>query len=75
MRRNASPASAEDFCFLVTQRRPLRELDITADGDDARALAADRAGLRRSAGRRSMSAQREESPAPSLAAVDERERR
>jgi uncharacterized protein (TIGR03084 family) len=27
--------SAEDFCFLVTQRRPLRELDITADGDDA----------------------------------------
>jgi uncharacterized protein (TIGR03084 family) len=27
--------SAEDFCFLVTQRRPLRELDITAEGDDA----------------------------------------
>jgi uncharacterized protein (TIGR03084 family) len=27
---------AEDFCFLVTQRRPLRVLDITADGDDAR---------------------------------------
>ena len=27
---------AEDFCFLVTQRRALRELDITADGDDAR---------------------------------------
>ncbi len=27
--------SAEDFCFLVTQRRPLLELDITADGDDA----------------------------------------
>jgi uncharacterized protein (TIGR03084 family) len=27
--------SAEDFCFLVTQRRPLRELDITADGDEA----------------------------------------
>jgi uncharacterized protein (TIGR03084 family) len=27
--------SAEDFCFLVTQRRPLRELDVTADGDDA----------------------------------------
>lgn len=27
--------SAEDFCFLVTQRRPLRELDITASGDDA----------------------------------------
>jgi uncharacterized protein (TIGR03084 family) len=27
---------AEDFCFLVTQRRPLHELDITADGDDAR---------------------------------------
>jgi uncharacterized protein (TIGR03084 family) len=27
--------SAEDFCFLVTQRRSLRELDVTADGDDA----------------------------------------
>jgi uncharacterized protein (TIGR03084 family) len=27
--------AAEDFCFLVTQRRPLRELDITADGADA----------------------------------------
>ena len=27
--------SAEDFCFLVTQRRPLRELDVTAIGDDA----------------------------------------
>jgi uncharacterized protein (TIGR03084 family) len=27
---------AEDFCFLVTQRRPLRVLDITAEGDDAR---------------------------------------
>ena len=27
--------SAEDFCFLVTQRRPLRELDVTAVGDDA----------------------------------------
>jgi uncharacterized protein (TIGR03084 family) len=27
--------SAEDFCFLVTQRRPLRELDITAEGDEA----------------------------------------
>ncbi|MGB7167123.1 MAG: TIGR03084 family metal-binding protein, partial [Mycobacterium sp.] len=27
--------AAEDFCLLVTQRRPLRELDITADGDDA----------------------------------------
>lgn len=27
--------SAEDFCFLVTQRRPLRELDITAAGEDA----------------------------------------
>jgi uncharacterized protein (TIGR03084 family) len=27
--------SAEDFCFLVTQRRPLRELDVTASGDDA----------------------------------------
>jgi uncharacterized protein (TIGR03084 family) len=28
---------AEDFCFLVTQRRALRDLDLTADGDDARA--------------------------------------
>ena len=28
--------SAEDFCFLVTQRRALRQLDVTADGDDAR---------------------------------------
>lgn len=27
--------SAEDFCFLVTQRRPLSALDITADGADA----------------------------------------
>jgi uncharacterized protein (TIGR03084 family) len=27
---------AEAFCFLVTQRRPLRVLDITAEGDDAR---------------------------------------
>ena len=28
--------SAEDFCFLVTQRRPLSALDITAHGADAR---------------------------------------
>ena len=27
--------SAEDFCFLVTQRRPRATLDITAEGDDA----------------------------------------
>jgi uncharacterized protein (TIGR03084 family) len=27
--------SAEDFCFLVTQRRPLRALDVAADGTDA----------------------------------------
>ncbi|AQA03062.1 TIGR03084 family protein [Mycobacterium sp. MS1601] len=27
--------SAEDFCFLVTQRRPLAELDVTATGSDA----------------------------------------
>ncbi len=27
--------SAEDFCFLVTQRRPLASLDITAEGADA----------------------------------------
>jgi uncharacterized protein (TIGR03084 family) len=27
---------AQDFCFLVTQRRALRDLDLTADGDDAR---------------------------------------
>jgi uncharacterized protein (TIGR03084 family) len=27
--------SAEDFCFLVTQRRPLSALDVTADGPDA----------------------------------------
>jgi uncharacterized protein (TIGR03084 family) len=27
--------SAEDFCFLVTQRRPLTALDITASGTDA----------------------------------------
>lgn len=27
--------SAEDFCFLVTQRRPLSALDITAHGEDA----------------------------------------
>jgi uncharacterized protein (TIGR03084 family) len=28
--------SAEDFCFLVTRRRPLSALDITAEGADAR---------------------------------------
>jgi uncharacterized protein (TIGR03084 family) len=27
--------SAEDFCFLVTQRRPLSSLDVTAHGSDA----------------------------------------
>jgi uncharacterized protein (TIGR03084 family) len=27
--------TAEDFCLLVTQRRPLGELDVAADGDDA----------------------------------------
>lgn len=27
--------SAEDFCYLVTQRRPLGTLDISADGPDA----------------------------------------
>jgi uncharacterized protein (TIGR03084 family) len=27
--------SAEDFCLLVTQRRPRAALDVTADGDDA----------------------------------------
>jgi uncharacterized protein (TIGR03084 family) len=27
--------SAEDFCFLVTQRRPLRALDLAAHGADA----------------------------------------
>ncbi|MDR3659173.1 MAG: TIGR03084 family metal-binding protein [Mycobacterium sp.] len=27
--------SAEDFCLLVTQRRALRDLDVTAVGDDA----------------------------------------
>ncbi|MBW0013513.1 TIGR03084 family metal-binding protein [Mycobacterium sp.] len=27
--------SAEDFCFLVTQRRPLGALDVTAQGPDA----------------------------------------
>ena len=26
---------AEDFCLLVTQRRPLAALDVTAEGDDA----------------------------------------
>jgi uncharacterized protein (TIGR03084 family) len=28
--------SAEDFCYLVTQRRPLDALDIVATGDDAK---------------------------------------
>jgi len=28
--------SALDFCYLVTQRRPLAELDLTAEGTDAR---------------------------------------
>jgi uncharacterized protein (TIGR03084 family) len=27
--------SAEDFCTLVTQRRPRAALDVTADGEDA----------------------------------------
>jgi uncharacterized protein (TIGR03084 family) len=27
--------SAEDFCMLVTQRRPRAALDVTAEGDDA----------------------------------------
>ena len=27
--------SAEDFCMLVTQRRPRSALDVTAIGDDA----------------------------------------
>jgi uncharacterized protein (TIGR03084 family) len=27
--------SAEDFCFLVTQRRPRRALDVAAQGEDA----------------------------------------
>ncbi|HET9565552.1 MAG TPA: TIGR03084 family metal-binding protein, partial [Mycobacterium sp.] len=27
--------SAEDFCMLVTQRRPRASLDVTADGEDA----------------------------------------
>jgi uncharacterized protein (TIGR03084 family) len=27
--------SAEDFCFLVTQRRPRGELDLVAEGPDA----------------------------------------
>jgi uncharacterized protein (TIGR03084 family) len=27
--------SAEDFCFLVTQRRPRSALDVTAEGADA----------------------------------------
>ena len=27
--------SAEDFCALVTQRRPRGELDVVADGPDA----------------------------------------
>ncbi|KAA1431246.1 TIGR03084 family metal-binding protein [Mycolicibacter arupensis] len=27
--------TAEDFCFLVTQRRALADLDVTAHGDDA----------------------------------------
>ncbi len=27
--------SAEDFCYLVTQRRPVSSLDIVAEGDDA----------------------------------------
>lgn len=29
------PGSAEDFCYLVTQRRPRATLDITANDDDA----------------------------------------
>ena len=28
--------TAEDFCFLVTQRRAQRDVDVSADGDDAR---------------------------------------
>ncbi len=28
--------SAEDFCYLVTQRRPVSSLDLVAEGDDAK---------------------------------------
>ena len=48
--------SAEDFCFLVTQRRPLGALDITAQGRRRAAVAADRPGVRGPARPRSMSA-------------------
>jgi uncharacterized protein (TIGR03084 family) len=33
--RQRVTGSAEDFCMLVTQRRPRAELDVTAVGDDA----------------------------------------
>jgi hypothetical protein len=47
----SGPRSAEDFCYLVTQRRPRATLDITANDDDAGQVATkDRAGVRRSAG-------------------------
>jgi uncharacterized protein (TIGR03084 family) len=34
--RQRVTGSAEDFCYLVTQRRPLASLDIVAEGDDAK---------------------------------------
>ncbi len=34
-RCSGSPGSAEDFCMLVTQRRPRAALDVHAVGDDA----------------------------------------
>jgi uncharacterized protein (TIGR03084 family) len=33
--RQRVTGSAEDFCMLVTQRRPRSTLDVTAEGDDA----------------------------------------
>jgi uncharacterized protein (TIGR03084 family) len=33
--RQRVTGSAEDFCMLVTQRRPVAELDVTAVGEDA----------------------------------------
>ena len=50
--------SAEDFCMLVTQRRPRAALDVTAEGADARAVADDRAGVRRPARPRQMKSPR-----------------
>ena len=46
--------SAEDFCTLVTQRRPRSALNVTAEGADAEQWLTHRAGVRRTTGARTL---------------------